>query len=134
MMSVLRTLFTILYLSIFVSALPRAILERDQKPLSPKKFLSGENPNGITCQEDQLICGTICYDPTEAECDPIFETLTRFGPLIANKKKEVANKLAEERQKQKEKEEKKVKSVKQDEEGLEEKTVEVSSDSHDQDL
>ncbi|KAF3915986.1 hypothetical protein AA313_de0208747 [Arthrobotrys entomopaga] len=131
MMSVLRTLFTILYLSIFVSALPRVILEKNQKPLSPKEFPSGENAAGITCEEAQLICGNICYDPTEAECDPIFETLTRFGPLIANQKKQTANRIAEDKRRKKED---KAEYMKGNDEKSKAGTVESSSNSHAQDL
>ncbi|KAF3281237.1 hypothetical protein TWF970_002399 [Orbilia oligospora] len=76
MFSLLRLFLTILYLSVFTAALPST----RQSPLSSP---SANPPTGNTiCKEDNLPCGTTCYDPTEADCDPQFLTLTRFRESI----------------------------------------------------
>ncbi|KAF3087502.1 hypothetical protein TWF569_002101 [Orbilia oligospora] len=93
MFSLLRLFLTILYLSVFTAALPST----HQSPLSSP---SANPPTGNTiCKEDNLPCGTTCYDPTEADCDPQFLTLTRFGDHISHLKKEALekNKLATEK-------------------------------------
>ncbi|KAJ6257173.1 hypothetical protein Dda_8059 [Drechslerella dactyloides] len=44
------------------------------------------------CGRDELRCGDICYDPTEAECDPEFDSITLFGPYLSKKKKQAREK------------------------------------------
>ncbi|KAK6497977.1 hypothetical protein TWF506_004222 [Arthrobotrys conoides] len=98
MFSLLKFLLTILYFSIFTVAFPSTQQNQDQSPLSsPSANPPAETT--ICSQEGYLACGTICYDPTEADCDPQFLTLTRFGDYISGLKKAAVekNKLADEK-------------------------------------
>ncbi|KAK6518866.1 hypothetical protein TWF281_003557 [Arthrobotrys megalospora] len=81
--TLLKLLFTILYLSVFTIALPHS-RNQNQSPLSSSSTTSSK----IICKEDQLKCGNVCYYPTEADCDPQFLSLTRFSPQITRFKKE----------------------------------------------
>ncbi|KAF3198903.1 hypothetical protein TWF679_001695, partial [Orbilia oligospora] len=76
MLSLLTLLLTILYLSVFTAALPSTQQHQDQSPLSSPP--ANPSTGNTICKEDNLPCGTTCYDPTEADCDPQFLTLTRF--------------------------------------------------------
>ncbi|KAK6358857.1 hypothetical protein TWF696_000037 [Orbilia brochopaga] len=54
-----------------------------------------EAPPTAHCGRDELLCGDTCYDPTDADCDLEFNTITLFGPYISEKKKEAREKARE---------------------------------------
>ncbi|KAK6499594.1 hypothetical protein TWF481_009959 [Arthrobotrys musiformis] len=93
MFPLLKLLLAVLYLSVFTVALPQNHPNQHQSSLS-----SSSNPRSGksgACKEDQLLCADICYDPTEAECDPEFLTLTKINDQISSLKKEEAEKKKE---------------------------------------
>ncbi|RVD89233.1 uncharacterized protein DFL_000249 [Arthrobotrys flagrans] len=82
MFPLLKLLLTVLYLSVFTVALP----SKHQSPLSSPS--TNPHTGNAICKGDRILCGDVCYDPTEADCDPQFLTLTRFGDHISRLKKE----------------------------------------------
>ncbi|KAK6347671.1 hypothetical protein TWF718_005510 [Orbilia javanica] len=88
----LTLLLTFLYLSVLTAALPTTPPTQQTEPsISPKP--STKNKNTV-CGGHPLkfLCGDACYDPMEADCDPEFLTLTRFGEDITRLKKEAEEK------------------------------------------
>ncbi|EPS35697.1 hypothetical protein H072_10851 [Dactylellina haptotyla CBS 200.50] len=84
MPAMLRILLAVLYLCTVVLAIPRIAPSGDQISLAHD---NARDAGKIACEDGESLCGTSCYDPTEAECDPIFESLTKFGPWVAQEKK-----------------------------------------------
>ncbi|KAF3917487.1 hypothetical protein ABW21_db0202985 [Orbilia brochopaga] len=81
----------VLYIST-VTALPWPKPEQTQQAVIAVQPMASPPAH---CTSDELLCGDVCYDPTEADCDSEFNSITLFGPYISEKKKEAREKARE---------------------------------------
>ncbi|KAK6334268.1 hypothetical protein TWF730_003482 [Orbilia blumenaviensis] len=85
----------------FASALPSNPQIKYQPPTTPLSTITSSYP---ACVQEQRLCGNICYDPTEADCDPQFLSLTKFGEHISMLKKKALAETRKRAQQQQEQE------------------------------